>query len=179
MTNTMTNFPQELNTVAKAQIESVLRAATLAAESAEKIAAVQFKAAKSSFDDSVKQMKAFAAVKEAAELQALGAKFMQPDMEKANAYAKELYESVAASSSEFAKLFEDQVASVNKQAIVAVDAMLKNAPAGSEPMVAAFKQMMGMAHQAYDGFMQSVHTIGSTVEANIAAAAPAPTSRKK
>ena len=175
----MTNFPQELNTVAQAQIEGVIRVATLAADGAEKIAAVQLKAAKSSFEDGVKQMKALAAVKEATELQALGAKFMQPGMEKANAYAKELYESVAASSSEFAKLFEDQVASVNKQAIVAVDAMLKNAPAGSEPMVAAFKQMMGMANQAYDSFVHSVHTLGSTVEANIAAATPAATSRKK
>ncbi len=175
----MTNFPQELNSVAKAQIEGVIRVATLAADGAEKIAAVQLKAAKSSFEDGVKQMKALASVKEATELQALGAKFMQPGMEKANAYAKELYESVASSSSEFAKLFEDQVASVNKQAIVAVDAMLKNAPAGSEPMVAAFKQMMGMANQAYDSFVQSVHTIGNTVEANIAAASPAPTSRKK
>lgn len=176
----MTTFPQEFSTVAKAQIDGVIRAATLAAESAEKIATVQMKAAKTSFDDSVKQIKAFSSVKEPAELQALGAKFSQPGLEKATAYAKELYDSVTSSSTEFVKLVEEQIASVNKQTIVAVDAMLKNAPAGSEPMVAAFKQAMGVANEAYDSFLKSFHALSSTVESTIAAAAePAATSRKK
>ncbi|MEO8038360.1 MAG: phasin family protein [Betaproteobacteria bacterium] len=170
----MTPISQDLNAVAKNQLESVIRAATVAAQGAERFTELQVRTVKAGFEDGVKQVKAVAAVKEPSELQALSAKMFQPNVDKATAYAREVYETFSATQAELGKLLEAQVADLNKQAVVALDTMIKSAPAGSEMAVAAFKQALGTANQAYESFAKSFQGFGTLVENSVA-----PTSRKK
>lgn len=170
----MNPISQDLNAVVKAQFDSVVRAATVAAEGAERFAELQLKTVKAGFEDSVKQVKALAAVKEPAELQALSAKLYQPTVDKATAYAREVYENVATTQAELTKLLETQVAEFNKQAVVALDTVVKNAPAGSEVAVAAFKQAFGSANQAYESFVKSFQGLSTLAETSVPT-----TSRKK
>ncbi len=170
----MNAVSQDLNAVVKAQFETAVRVATVAAEGAERFTELQLKAVKSGFEDGVKQVKAFAAVKEPAELQALSTKLFQPAVDKATAYAREVYESVATTQAEFTKLLETQVAEFNKQAVVALDSVVKNSPAGSEVAVAAFKQAFGTANQAYESFVKSFQGISTLVETSV----PTPARKK-
>jgi len=169
----MNSVSTDLNTVVKAQVEAAIHAATVAAEGAERFAELQLRTVKETFADGVKGVKALAAVKEPSELQALSAKLWQPSVDKATTYARELYENFAATQAELAKLVETQVADLNKQAVVALDAVVKSAPAGSEVAVAAVKQAFGTANQAYESFVKSFQGFSTLAEAT------APTSRKK
>jgi phasin family protein len=170
----MNPISQDLNAVVKAQFDNVIRAATVAAEGAERFTELQLKTVKAGFEDGVKQVKALAAIKEPGELQALSSKLYQPTVDKATAYAREVYENVATTQAEFTKLLESQVAEFNKQAVVALDAVVKNAPAGSEVAVAAFKQAFGTANQAYESFVKSFQGMSTLVETSVPT-----TSRKK
>lgn len=171
----MNPMSQDLNAVVKAQFETVIRVATAATEGAERFTELQLKTAKSGFEDGVKHVKAMAAVKDPSELQALSTKLFQPAMDKATTYAREIYENAAATQAEMSKLLETQVAEFNKQAVVAMDSVVKNAPAGSEVAIAAVKQALGATNQAYESFVKSFQGFSTLVET----AVPAPTSRKK
>ena len=169
----MSTISPDLNTVVKAQVEAAIHAATVAAQGAERFAELQLRTVKETLEDGVKGVKALAAVKEPSELQALSAKLWQPSVDKATTYARELYENLSATQSEIAKLIESQVSDLNKQAVIALDTVVKSAPAGSEAAVAAVKQALGTANQAYESFVKSFQGFGTLVEA------AAPTSRKK
>lgn len=169
----MSTISPDLNTVVKAQVEAAIHAATVAAEGAERFADLQLRTVKETFEDGVKSVKALAAVKEPSELQALSTKLWQPSVDKATTYARELYENLSATQAEITKLIETQVAELNKQAVVALDTVVKSAPAGSEVAVAAFKQAFGTANQAYESFVKSFQGFSNLAEA------AAPTSRKK
>lgn len=169
----MSTISPDLNTVVKAQVEAAIHAATVAAEGAERFAELQLRTVKETFEDGVKSVKALAAVKEPSELQALSAKLWQPSVDKATTYARELYENLSATQAEIAKLIETQVADLNKQAVVALDTVVKSAPAGSEVAVAAVKQALGTANQAYESFVKSFQGFSTLTET------AATTSRKK
>jgi phasin family protein len=177
--NGMTTTPQDFSATAKAQVEAITRIATIAAEGAERLADLHMKTARATFDESLKQAKALAALKDPSELPALAAKLMQPNVDKFTTYAREVYEALTTSQTELAKAMEEQFAELNKQAVVTLDGMMKNAPAGSEVAVAAVKQAMGAANQAYETMTKAARSVGSAVEANIAAVQPAAGSRKK
>lgn len=163
----MNSLTPDLNAVVKAQFETAVRVATVAAEGAERFTELQLKAVKSGFEDGVKQVKAIAAIKDPAELQVLSTKLFQPAVDKATAYAREIYEGAAATQAEFTKVLETQVAEFNKQAVVALDAIVKNAPAGSEVATAAFKQALGTANQAYESFVKSFQGISTLAETSV------------
>ena len=173
----MTPLNSDIAAATKAQVETLIAATTVAADSVERVAAVQLKAARSSFDDGIKQIKALAAVKDPSELQAVTTKFVQPGLEKASGYAREVYETVSSAQAQLTKLLETQMAEFQKNATITLDGMLKNAPAGSEAFVATFKQAVGTASQAYDTIAKSAQNLGAMVEANLAATVP--TGKKK
>ena len=175
----MTPTLQDFSATSKAQVEAMTRIASIAVEGMERLADLHMKTVRAAFDESLKQAKAMAAVKEPAELPALAAKLMQPGMDKFTAYAREVYETVSSGQADLAKAIEEQFAEFNKQAVVTLDAMMKNAPAGSEVAVAAVKQAMGAANQAYETMAKAARSVGTAVEANIAAVQPAAGARKK
>jgi len=164
----MSPISQDLNAIVKNQVESVIRAATVAAEGAERITELHLRTVKTGFEDGVNQVKAFAAIKEPSELQALSAKLFQPNVDKATAYAREVYEAFSTTQTELGKLLEAQVADLNKQAVVALDTVVKGAPAGSEVAIAAVKQVLGAANQAYESFAKSFQGFGTLVDNTVA-----------
>jgi hypothetical protein len=105
---------------------------------------------------------------------------VQPAWEKAAAYAKSSFEVVAAAQAEYAALLEEQVADLNKNVVVTLDAALKSAPAGSEGAVAAVKSAMHSANTVYESLVKAAKEVGSITEANIAAvSAQSPVGKRK
>jgi len=179
----MTKFaaPEQLVAASKANIETMLSQANSAFAKAERLTALNLNTARSVLEDGVANTKAVLAVKDPQELVKLQASLTQPLVEKAVAYARSVYEIASEGQEEFAKVFETQLAELNKFFVTSLDQAAKSAPAGSEPIFAAAKQAIATANNAYDSMTKAAKQVSELAEANVAAAtkAPAKTTRAR
>lgn len=166
----MYQTPEQLVAFNKANLEIAMKFAGVALHGAERILDLQLKAAKTAFADSVENTKTIAGVKDIKELAALKDSMAQPSLEKATAYAKSVYDVTAATQAEFGKLVEEQVSEFNKQVVTALDKMVKNAPAGSEVGIAAFKSGITAVNSAYDNISKVAKQFADATQSNIEAA---------
>lgn len=175
----MYQAPEQFAAMNKANIETAVKFAGIAMESAERIIELQLKAAKTAFADSVQGAKALAAVKDLQQFAALNDNLAQPSIEKAQAYARSVYDVAAAAQAEFTKLVEAQVAEFNKQTVAAVDRMVKTAPAGSEVGVATLKSAIAAVNSAYDNLSKVAKQVTEVTQSNMEAVAKQATSSIK
>ncbi|KAI5914495.1 phasin family protein [Thauera sp. 2A1] len=168
----MTNFatPEQFAAANKANIENLLTLANSAFASAERLAALNLNTARSILEDGVANTKAMLAAKDVQELLNLQASLAQPIVEKAVAYARSVYEITSQSQEELSKMFEAQVAELNKGVATALDKAAKSAPAGSDVAVAAVKSAIAAANSAYDSMSKAAKQVAEIAEANVAAA---------
>jgi phasin family protein len=155
----------------KAQMEAALKMAETAAEHMEKLAEVQLSAAKAAYANSLNALRQLAAVKDPNELSNLTKGLAQPAWDEATAYAKNLYNVVAAAQSQFAAALEQQVTELNKKMIASLDTAMKSAPRGSEAAFAAAKSAVESTKTVYETMVKAAKQMATVAEANIAAAA--------
>jgi len=175
----MVQVNEQVAALSKAQLEAGLKMVEFAAQSVEKLAEVQFNAAKAAYADNLKTLKQLAGAKDAAELASLSSSIAQPSWEKATTYTKSVYEIVASAQSEFANVLEEQVAEFNKNMVVTLDAVMKSAPAGSEGTLAAAKQAIHSANTVYETMVKAAKQMASVAESNMAAVTTQPQTAKK
>ena len=168
----MSNFvtPEQFAAANKANIETLLTLANTAFASAERLAALNLNTARSLLEDGVANTKALLAAKDVQELVNLQVSLAQPIVEKAVAYARSVYEISSQSQEEMSKVFEGQVAEMNKGVATALDKAAKSAPAGSDVAVAAVKSAIAAANSAYDSMSKAAKQVAEIAEANVAAA---------
>ena len=162
--------PEQFAATNKANIESLLTLANSAFASAERLAALNLNTARVFLEDGVANTKTLLAAKDAQELVALQSALAQPAVEKFVAYSRSVYEIATQSQEEVSKLFEAQVAEVNKGVAEALDKAAKSAPAGSDVAVAAVKSAIAAANSAYDSMNKAAKQVAEIAEANVAAA---------
>jgi phasin family protein len=155
----------------KAALESFQSVAAKSFEGFEKLAELNLAATKSTFEESAEQFKALLEVKDVKALADLAAGSAQPAADKLTAYAKHVYEITSETGSEITKLIEKQLADSNKQLYAAIDALGKNAPAGSEGVVTFMKSAVSAANTAYDQVNKATKQVVELAEANLSAAA--------
>jgi len=163
--------PEQLLALNKANLEVAARYAGVALHGAERLVDLQLKAAKSVFADGIENAKALAAVKDLQELATLKDQIAQPSIEKATAYAKDIFDLATATQAEFGKLVEQQVADFNKQVVTGLDKLVKNAPAGSEAGIAAIKSSIAAANATYDNLSKVARQFTEATQSNIDAVA--------
>ena len=168
----MSNFvtPEQFAAANKTNIETLLTLANTAFASAERLAALNLNTARSLLEDGVANTKALLAAKDVQELVNLQVSLAQPIVEKAVAYARSVYEISSQSQEEMSKVFEGQVAEMNKGVATALDKAAKSAPAGSDVAVAAVKSAIAAANSAYDSMSKAAKQVAEIAEANVAAA---------
>jgi phasin family protein len=176
----MVQVTEQVAVFNKSQLDALLKLAEMTAENMEKLADVQFKAAKSAYADSIKSLKQLATVKDVNELASVTTGIAQPAWEKATAYTKNVYEVVSSAQSELASVLEEQVAEFNKNMVVTLDAAMKSAPAGSEGALAAVKSAIHSTNTVYETMVKTAKQMATVAEANMAAVAQsAPAGKKK
>ena len=166
----MYQIPEQLTTWSKTNLDTAVRFAGIALDGAERLLEVQLKAAKTVFADGVQQAKALAEVKDPQEFAQLKNTLVQPNLENATAYVKEVYDVATATQSEISKLVEEQVAEFNKQVVTGLDRLVKLAPAGSEVAVAAVKSTISAINSTYDNLSKSAKQVAEITQANVEAA---------
>jgi phasin family protein len=170
-------LPEDVNAQTKVNIEQALKLAETTADSAEQLFELNLKTAKAAGADAVHQIKALAGAKDVQELTSLQTSFAQANAEKITGYFRAIYGWTTEAQGEVSKLFETQVAEVNKTFAAALDKAAKSAPSGSEFAFAAAKSALTAANQAYDAMTKVGKQVADMTEATINAA-PAG-SRKK
>ena len=150
----------------KANVETLFGLTNKAFEGVEKLVELNLQVARAALGEAAENAKAVMSAKDAQEFLALQASLLQPAAEKAAAYSRHLYDIAAATGSEVTKVAEATASDAQAKFMTAVDAAVKNAPAGSENAVALVKSAVAAANNAMEGMQKAVKQATETAEAN-------------
>ena len=162
--------PEQFAAANKASVEAMLSLANTALASAERIAALNLNTARSLLEDSVANTKAILGAKDVQEALSIQSSLAQPNVEKAVAYSRSVYEISAQNQEEVSKMLESQFGDFQKQIAGLLDKVAKSAPAGSDVAVAAVKSAIAAANSAFDSMNKAAKQVAEIAEANVAAA---------
>ncbi len=165
----MTYTPENFLAAQKANVETFFGLSHKAFEGVEKLVALNLQVAKTSLAEASETAQAAMTIKDAQEFFALQASLMQPSAEKAAAYGRHLYEIVAGTNAEVGRVAELTVADSQKKMLALVDNAVKNAPAGTENVVALVKSAVAAANNAYESVSKAAKQAGDVAEANFQA----------
>ena len=164
-------IPEQFSNATKANFESQFAIfSTLtskAFEGIEKLVELNITAAKATLEESSAAAQQLLAAKDPQEFFALTAAQAQPSTEKALSYSRQLAAITAGTQAEFTKAAEQQIAETNRKVISLVDEVSKNAPAGSENVVAAIKASIGNANAGYEQLTKTSKQAAQTIETNV------------
>ncbi|CAM8627249.1 phasin family protein [Rhodoferax sp. TBRC 17660] len=163
----------------KANIETLFGLTTKAFEGVEKIVELNMTASKAAMAEAATHTQTLLSVKDAQELLALQSGLLQPLAEKTAAYSRHLYDIATSTGAEFTKNAEAQAAEAQKKFSGLVDSAAKNAPAGSESVVAIMKSSVAAANNALESVQKAVKQATEVAEANFNAVAATATNATK
>ncbi len=167
----MFTVPEQFTTATKATFEAQMAAFTTFAQKAfanvEKVVELNMTVAKQSFAESTVAAQEILAAKGPQEFIALTTAKAKPSADKAIAYGRELASIASAAQSDFSREAELQFAETRRKVASLVDDVAKNAPAGSESVVAMVKTAMGNANAGFDQFSKNAKQAADTIEANV------------
>jgi phasin family protein len=153
----------------KAHMETLFGLTQKAFSGVEKLMELNVEATKAALTDSQKNTTALLSAKDAQELLTLQATLMQPLVEKAASYSRQLYEIASGTGTDFVKASEEQAAEAQQKFMAVVDNVAKNAPAGSEQAVAAMKNAVAAATTAMETVQRAVKQATELAESNMQA----------
>jgi phasin family protein len=162
--------PEQLMAAQKANIDTLFGLTGKAFEGMEKLVELNLQVTKAAMGEMADTSKAMMSVKDAQELMTLQAGMLQPAAEKAAAYARHLYDIASATNADLAKIVEGQTSDAQKKVMAMVDAQVKNAPAGTENVVALVKSAVAAANNAYETVHKASKQAADLMEANFQAA---------
>lgn len=167
----MKNTTEQFAASNKATLQTLESITTQAFAGVEKLVELNMAASKSLMGESFSHVQAVMAAKDAQELLALQQNMMKPMADKTAAYAKHVQTIIAGSGSEFTKAVEVKTAEAQKAFAGAIENISKNAPAGSETAVAAFKNALTAGQQAIESAQVQAKKAVETAQSNFTAAA--------
>ncbi len=126
-----------------------------AIEGSEKLAGLQFAAAKAAMQESQVQFEAALAAKNPAEFMQIQMAAVKPAADKAVAYARHANEISQDTAKALATQIQEQTVTSRAWAEKAVESMSKNAPVGSEPFVKATHSAFTAAQNAMEQMLNA------------------------
>jgi phasin family protein len=151
----------------KSNVEVLFGLTNKAFEGVEKLVELNLQVARAAIGEAAENTKSVLSAKDAQEFLALQAGLLQPAAEKAAAYSRHLYDIAAATGAEVKKVAESTAAESQAKFMSVVDGAVKNAPAGSENVVALVKSAVAAANNAFEGVQKAVKQASDAAEANI------------
>ncbi|NMM36176.1 MAG: phasin family protein [Glaciimonas sp.] len=155
----------------EAQIAMITSLTNKAFESIEKVIDLNMNAAKSSLEESTVAARQLFSAKDPQEFFSLTSNQAKPTAEKALAYSRHLANIASNAQAEFTKVAETQIAETNRKVLSLIEEVTKNAPAGSENVVAMLKTAIGNANAGYDQLTKTTKQAVETLESNMNTAA--------
>jgi phasin family protein len=170
-------FPtqDQISAATKANLEaslalySSLSSKTL--ESVEKLISLNLTAAKASMEESSAATRQIFSAKDPQEFLTLVSAQAKPNFDKAVAYGSHVATITNGVKAEFTKAAEEQLAQISRKVNELVEQVAKNAPAGSESVVALAKTTLANAATGYEQMTKAAKQAFETFEANLNVAA--------
>ncbi len=159
--------PEQIVAANKSNLETLVGLTSKAFAGVEQLIELNMAAAKSALSDSHTNTQTVMSVKDAQELLSLQASMFQPLAEKMVTYNRHLYDIATASGQEMGEAVESQLAKSQKMYQDLFDNMAKNAPAGSESAVAAFKTAVSAGTNALESVQKAVKQAADMVDSNV------------
>jgi phasin family protein len=166
----MNNISEQLIATNKANVEALTTLTSQAFAGIEKLVELNLATSKAALSDSTSQVKSAMDVKDAKELVSLQSDMLKPLTDKATAYAEQVKTIITDSSAELTKVVEAKVAEAQKAIDGVVELLTKNAPAGTETAVAAFKNALTAGQSAMESVQTQTKKAIETAQSNFAAA---------
>ncbi|MFZ6844502.1 phasin family protein [Undibacterium sp. RuTC16W] len=167
----MFSVPEQFSAATKANFDAQLALITAltgkAFEGVEKFVELNLTVAKTSLEESTAATKQLLSAKDPQEFFSLSAAQAQPNAEKALAYGRHLSNIASSTQAEFTRAAETQIAETNRKVLALFDEVSKNAPAGTENVVAFVKTAFNNANASYDQFTKSSKQAVEALEANL------------
>ena len=182
----MTTFNfDHLVATAKEAVTETQGLATTAFYGFEKLVALNLETVKASLFETNNDFVSLLSAKNPSDALAAQAALLKPLAEKAIAYGRSVHEITTQTSAEFSKVAEGRVETSQKAFLDVLDQLSKNAPAGSESVVAAIKAAVAAGQTAIETAKKSAREVSELVEKQAASVtesalnAVKTTSRKK
>jgi phasin family protein len=170
---TMFTTPAQFAELQKGQMDAAVALSQTFFDAAERLMELNLAAAKATLEESVEKSQALLSAKDVQELIALSSGNAQPTLDKAVSYSRTVYGIANGANAEVSRIIEAQIAESNKKVAQLIDFAAKNAPAGSEPAVTAFKTAVAAVNTAYDTFSKAAKQAVEMAESNVVAATSA------
>jgi phasin family protein len=136
----------------------------------EKLVELNITAAKATLEESSQTAKQLMGAKNPQEFFTLTASHAQPTAEKAISYGRQVAAITSGTQQEFSRAAEEQIAENGRKVLSLVEEVSRNAPAGTENVVAAFKAGITNASAGYEQFTKTAKQAAQVVETNVNAA---------
>jgi phasin family protein len=166
----MTTVANPFAEIASRSLDSAARATRISMDSAERAVAVQLEYAKGAITQAAHTARAVGQAKDVQELFALRSRIAENAIENLMGYSRSLYEVASEAQSEFGKLAEERMSSLQQAMSQGVELAAQSAPAGSDVAIAAMKSSMAAATAAFDTFTKAAKNVSSYTDAGIRAA---------
>jgi phasin family protein len=164
-------MPDSLSGATRANVEAQLAAftafTTRMVESFEQVIDLNINASKAMLEDQAITARQLLSAKDPQEFLALTAAQAQPTAAKAIAYGRHLASIATTAQAELARTAEEQIAEAGRKVGALVDDVSKNAPPGSENVIAMFKSALGNANAGYEQFNRATKQAVEVMEANM------------
>ena len=162
----MTMTPEQIVAANKANIETLVGLTNKAVAGVEQLIELNLAATKAAMEETHSHTNAALSAKDSQELLALQASIFQPFAEKVANYNRHLYDIASGTSSDFSHLVESKIAEAQHTFHSMFDNMAKNAPAGTESAVSAFKTAIASGNQALEQVQKAVKQASDLAETN-------------
>ncbi len=144
----MSVTPEQFAASSKAAAEGLIGLANAQFALFERVVGLNVKATRSAYEDAIELARKALSATNPQDLASLNAAAAQPALERAQAYARELYEVVAQSQAQMTHMVQAQTSDLNKGFASLLDQYSQTAPGGSGVAMAAFKSMLAAATTA-------------------------------
>jgi phasin family protein len=171
---TFTPLSEQFSAATKANFDAQLALlatfTSKAIESVEKVVELNLTAARTAIEESNETAKQLVSAKDLQEVLNLTTASIQPNTDKALAYARHLASITTSAQAEFTKTAEAHMAETNHKVIAFINEIAKNAPPGSENIIALLKSTIGNVSASYEQLNKAAKQAVEVLETNLTTA---------
>jgi len=160
-------FSSATKALLESQIASFQALSNKIIEGTEKAIALNIAATKASVEKSIAHAKELSSAKDPQEFFSLTAAQAKPNGENLASYNRHLTDIAAEVRGEFTKTAQAHFTDTKSKITALVDAVTKNAPAGSENVVAILKSAIANASAGYEQLTKTTRQTVETIEAQV------------
>src|SRR5665647_1613104 len=167
----MNNTFEQFTTTSKANFQALKGSAAQTFAGVEQMLELNLATSKAILGESFSHIQSVFGAKDAQELMALQSGLLQPLADKSAAYFQHVQTIATGNGAEFTKAVEAKMAETQNTFGNVVENMTKNAPAGTETAVAAFKSAINASQNAMETAQASAKKAVEAAQSNFKAAA--------